>query len=527
LKGNYKRLLEEKIRKYDEIKRSSNLEIDDKSIEHMYHWIKYNTQWLVRDVPEVGRGVSAGIPDYPWWFGTDNGYTIQGMLTAGMHREALLTIDLVMDISRTVNKGNGKIMHEASTNGEVFNTGNLNTTPYFIHALWKAYQWTGDEQILEKYYEDVIKGIRWIESQDKNDNGYPDGHGMMEIRGLDTEMIDVAVYQALAYQAAGNFSEVSGDVELETEFREKAAQLIRRINSDWWVEEEASFADFRSSDDEFKDLVEGAILRIDTLVKDGTYKAALTSQLSEYLAPETRKSDAINGYVLHHNWVVNTPMQTGIADEDKAKKALNTARKYRTKYGMYVTGLDRRDDQESSDKWEVFSYVGAVMTLPTGVQAIAEANYGNSEESLQYLKMLENSFDYALPGSMYEVSPDFGMITQAWNIYAVSVPIVEHFFGVEPHAYRKEVLIKPSMPLEWNNAKLEALKVGNTELTYKFERHDEGQKISLNFSDKDWRVNLNEFGQPIERVTINGEPLDLDRIDLSSIEAKGIIEILF
>ncbi len=37
-------------------------------------------------------------------------------------------------------------------------------------------------------------------------------------------------------------------------------------------------------------------------------------------------------------------------------------------------------------------YVGAVMTLPTGVQAVAELNYGNPDEALNYLKMLENSF---------------------------------------------------------------------------------------------------------------------------------------
>jgi len=37
----------------------------------MYEWLKYNTDWLVRQMfGDRYRSVSR-LPDYPWWFGED------------------------------------------------------------------------------------------------------------------------------------------------------------------------------------------------------------------------------------------------------------------------------------------------------------------------------------------------------------------------------------------------------------------------------------------------------------------------
>ncbi|MBK8292320.1 MAG: hypothetical protein IPK96_16655 [Flammeovirgaceae bacterium] len=60
--------LDQKIARYQQIDAASRLIIPEKEIEKMYSWLKYNTDWLIRDVPEQGRSISAGLPDYPWWF---------------------------------------------------------------------------------------------------------------------------------------------------------------------------------------------------------------------------------------------------------------------------------------------------------------------------------------------------------------------------------------------------------------------------------------------------------------------------
>ncbi|MFY0688057.1 MAG: glycogen debranching protein [Cyclobacteriaceae bacterium] len=482
--NNTQLLFDEKRTLYDSLAQQSKLVSGDSTIDQMFRWVKYNTQWLVRDVPSTGRGVSAGIPDYPWWFGTDNSYTIQGMLAAGMHKEALNTIDLVIQLSRQEN-GNGRIVHEVSTNGVVFNPGNLNTTPNFINALWKAYQWTGSSSIIENYYEDVISGIEWMASQDKDGNGYPDGPGMMEIPGLHTEMIDVVAYQCAAYEAAAGFAAVKDDIERFEEYKRKAEQLRKKINTEWWVPEFGSYADFRASRHEALDLAMQALLRVDTLEKPWSVK-----ELKEGIKKIENMPKGVSAHVVHHNWVINTPMEMGLADPDKAKSALSSAQKYASKYGMFVTGIDRDEQQDKATKWQVFSYAGAVMTLPTGVQAIAEARYGYADNALNYLKMLSNSFSYALPGSMYEVSPDFGMIAQAWNIYAVSVPVVEYFFGIQPRAFDETISIEPSLPSSWNDVSLSNVKVGNNSISIHLEKSETNLKVIISQTDSSWLINF-------------------------------------
>ena len=476
------KLLKDKIALYEDLQSQNQLTSDDPGVDQLFRWTKYNTQWLVRDVPEVGRGVSAGIPDYPWWFGTDNAYILQGMASAGLHQEALATIDLILGLSRKEN-GNGKVVHEVSSNGVVFNPGNLNTTPTFIHALWKMYTWTGDKRIIDEYYEDILKGIEWIDSIDKDDNGYPDGAGMMEIHGLHSEMIDVVAYLAQAYRAVANFALAKGEDSVAFKYQKKYSLLADKINSDWWVDGANSYADFRSSKEESLELIDAAIIRADTINKPWSVQELTATKASV----EGIENTSLQSFVVHHNWVVNTPMEVRIADDNKAKKALATATDYRNRFGMFVTGIDRNEDQEKAEKWKAFSYVGAVMTLPTGVQAISEANYGNVDNAYSYLKMLENSFSYALPGSMYEVSPDFGMMAQGWNIYAVAVPIVDHFFGIKPFAHEKKVILKPQMPSQWNEAKLEKIRVGYNELTILFERKDNQETYKIT-QKLDWEI---------------------------------------
>lgn len=495
LKKDPNGLLTAKINRYADIQRTANLTIPDKGIEEMYTWTKFNTDWLMREVPEIGRGLSAGIPDYPWWFGTDNTYSLQGLLATGQHEEVKATMQLILDLSRHVND-NGRIMHEASTNGVVFNPGNLNTTPYFIHLLWKYYQWTGDRDFLENAFPDVKKGLAWLEGQDKDGNGYADGAGMMEIHGLHSEMIDVVSYSYAAYEAAAKMAEIFHEHEAQERYADKAKWLAKKINSEWWVDRAGSFADFRASRVETLQLIDAAIVRADTINKPWAVEEL------ETLKTQTGKTrdNRVEGHVVHHNWVVNTPLEVGVATPQNAQTALKTARKYTNRFGMYVTGIDRAENQEAASKWKAFSYVGAVMTLPTGVQAISEARYGNPDRALEYLKMLDNGFSFALPGSMYEVSPDYGMIAQAWNIYAVATPIIEHFFGVAPNAPGRKVNFRPNMPTGWEEVKLENLIVGDNKLS--FEKTKTGYLITQ--SQPDWTIEL-IIPDPGQDFTVNGE----------------------
>jgi glycogen debranching enzyme len=442
----------------------------------------------VQTVPGIGTGITAGIPDYPWWFGVDSEYALQGYMMVGQTDAVYSTIKLLDSMSEVVN-GNGKIIHEMSTNGAVFNDGNINETPQFASLIWEIFKWNGDLEFLKNYFPTIKKGLAWLQTQDTDGNLFPEGFGMMEIHGLDSEMIDVATYSQKAFADASKMAKILDEKDLAEEYAEIADKLKKKINEEFWSEEFNSYADFIGTDKQAIRLIDDAIVRADTLEKPWAVEELKETKTKILGNP----SEGTRPFVVHHNWVVNTPLEMNIAEPKKAIKALNTAEKYRNPFGVFVTGIDR-DEVEQTEEGsfkggEVFTYTGAVMTLPTAVQIIAENNYGRPEKALNYLERMTRSFSFAFPGSMYEVSPDYGMISQAWNIYGYAVPIVNQFFGIQPEAINKKIVIQPKMPRAWNKASLENVEVGENEVSAYYSKLEGVLDIEVT-QVKNWELEL-------------------------------------
>jgi glycogen debranching enzyme len=509
--------LTQKIERYKKINSTSHLTIPDKGIEQMYEWLKYNTDWLIRNVPEIGIGLSAGLPDYPWWFGGDAVYSLQGVLATGDHELAKNTIILLEKVSKQTN-GNGRIIHEVSTNGSVYNPGLLSETALFITLLRNYFAWTGDKELLTELFPEVKKGIKWLLDNDTDGNGYPDGNGLMEIPGLDKEMIDVAVYTQQAFSSAAELAMALGENKLATDYQKFADKLKVKINKEWWNETVRSFGDFRGTVAEAKPILKGAMIRADTLKKPW-----VIAELKE-TEKQFSNHSAIQQipFVIYRNWVVNTPLETGVADFDKGKAALETAKKYENPYGVYVTGIDRTEEPDSlvlNSRKKTFSYIGAVMTMPTGVQAVAAANYGKPEDALRYITMLHRSFSYALPGSMYEVSPDFGMMVQAWNGYGVDVPIINHFFGIKPKAYEKSIYVSPSMPSDWKDASIDNVRVGNNLFSLAISQKSDHKEYFIRQTLADWTVIVDVKNS--KKVMVNNKEIDPENITGNRLMLNG------
>lgn len=491
IQDNAHTLLLQKKERYATLAQQSKLTIPDKDIQEAFEWLKYNCDWLVRSVPEIGTGISAGSPDYPWWFGVDSEYALKGYMAIGQADVVYQTIALLDSVSNAVN-GNGRIIHEMSTNGAVFNLGNSNETPQFASLVWEVYQWNGDKAFLERYFPTIEKGLQWLmEERDRDGNLFPDGFGMMEIHGLDSEMIDVASYTQRAFEDAAHMARELGKMGLANQYTETAMALKQKINIAFWSETFGSYADFLGTDAQALKLIEDAIIRADTLKKPWAVEELQATQKKILANP----SKGTRPFVVHHNWVVNTPMEMKIADSAKAIKALDTAAKYTNPFGVFVTGIDRDasagTDFGSFKGSKVFSYTGAVMTLPTGVQAVAENNYGRPDRALDYIQRMTRSFNYALPGSMYEVSPDYGMMTQAWNIYGYAIPILQQFFGIRPMAHQKKILIAPQMPSSWKQASLENVKVGHNSISVHYHQNDNGQlQVKVTQTAPDWTLEV-------------------------------------
>lgn len=526
-KGN--ELLEAKSNRYQAIRNTAKVSLPDKSVEEMYEWLKYNVDWLKRNVPEQGIGLTAGLPDYPWWFGADAAYSLQGVLATGNHELAKNTIRLLHKISQRTNK-NGRIIHEVSTNGSVYNPGNVNETPQFVTLVAQYFAWTGDTALVRELYPDLKKGLAWVlDERDPDHNHYPNGSGMMEIPGLESEleMIDVASYTQQALESGAILARTVGDNATAIQYQNLADELKTSINRDWWIEAENSFGDFRGTAKEALEIVDAALIRSDSLGK--AWAAAELNQTKRRL--KSYPVSQIKPHVVYHNWVVNTPLETGVADAAKAKAALQQAKLYENPFGLYVTGIDRTDEPDSvvlKSRKKTFSYTGAVMTLPTGVLAVSAAKYGHPDAALGYIVKLSRSFSYALPGSMYEVSPDFGMITQAWNIYGVAVPIVNHFFGIQPAANEKRIFISPNLPKQWNSAEIKNVKAGDNEFSLAISLKPPMKEYRIEQTRPDWQTIVDVSNA--KKILINNQPVDLKTIVDHSVTVTGsnnVIQIHF
>jgi glycogen debranching enzyme len=516
-------LAKKKIR-LENVNEKSKITLSDKELEKGFRWIKYNTDWLIRDVEGQGRGLCAGLPDYPWWFGVDSEYTLKGLIATGRKNLVYSSIDLIHSFSEKTN-GNGKIVHEVSTNGAVFNAGNVNETPQFASLIWEVFCWTGDKAFLNKYFQTIEKGLDWLlKENDKDGNLLPDGFGMMEIHGMDSEMIDVAVYSQKAFADASKMALVLGKINLANQYQSKADKIKGKINIDFWVEEFNSYADFIGTKKQAMHLLDDAIIRADTLKKPWAVAELKNSKKQIEIYPDDKK----RGFVIHHNWVVNTPMEMGVADKEKAIKALETAKKFTNPYGMFVTGIDRDETAGTEEgsfvtNRKIFTYTGAVMTLPTGVQAVAENNYGRPDEAYSLLKRMMKSFSFALPGSIYEVSPDFGMFSQAWNMYAFGEPIIKQFFGIKPLAHLKTIHISPLLPNKLADGKIQNVEIGENLIGMSFIQKSESQAFNISQKNGSWKL---IFSQPKGKFNIwklNGKMVKPVVIgDVEKVEFKGI-----
>jgi glycogen debranching enzyme len=490
IKNNMNSYLTAKRERYEELANRSKLTVPDKDIEQAFEWIKYSCDWTIRTIPEVGSGMCAGLPDYPWWFSCDAEYALKNHMAFGQFETAYNTIHLLDSISEVTN-GNGRIAHEISTNGAVFNKGNVNETPQFASLIWDLYKWTGDINFLKRYFPTVKKGLNWVMTErDENNNLLPDGYGMMEIEGLDREMIDISAYLQRAFIDASKMASEIGDNKLADEYKTKAIALKEKINSVFWSEESKSYGDFIATDEQALKTIANAIERAEDMKQPWVIEELKKKQ--KYI--KENPSSEIRAFAIYHSYVVNTPMEMNFADEDKALIALETAKKFTSQFGVYVTGIDKdtREDtnNENVERESAFSYESAVMPMNAGVLAVSENNYGRPNEALDYIKKATTTFSYAYPGGMYEVSPDFGMMNQTFNNYAYGVPIVNQFFGIDPQAAKKKVVIKPQMPDTWDNASLENVLIADNTISVYYTKSDGLLTLRVEQENSDWEVEI-------------------------------------
>ncbi|WNQ13087.1 glycogen debranching protein [Paenibacillus aurantius] len=477
LAGNYDELLEAKMRACEAVRERAELEVEgEPEFNEIFAWVKWNNQWLVQQVDGYGRGLTAGSPTYPWWFGCDNSYSLQGVLALGDHQLAKDTARLIHDASVKAN-GNGRIIHEVTTMGAVSNTGNTQETAHYIALVWEMYRWIGEKSILEQNITYCEKGMDWLLGEmDPDGDLLPSGYGIIEIAGLNMELIDSAVYTAKAVQALASMNRELGDKAKAAHYSELAERIVRNVNEMYWNEREGLYADAVAPK---KDIVPKVDFMVSLAERRGAddYRAYL-----EKILDEVEDENEDRGWIINKNWVISTPMEAGIADREKGERAIANMRNedFIGEYGSYLSG----------------NFTHHMMTISTGVHAVAEARYGHAEASLDLLKRMNRSFSKVLPGSMSEMSPDYGCVVQAWTVYAMVVPVVSHFIGLQPEAYKNQLVIRPNLPSSWEGKwiRLKNVRVGsaNVDVSVKSDngrlfaeiRNESGLEVTVSWNGK-------------------------------------------
>lgn len=493
LAKDHDRLLAKKVALYRSIIDQARISIPDRRLQEVYEWSRINMDWLVRDVPSVGRGLSAGFMEYPWWFGTET-YSLHALTDTGDFQLATQTLRLLRDQSYKVN-GNGRIAHEITTDGEVGNRGNTQETAQFVMTVGKLYQWTGDRAFAREMYPAVKRGIDWLlGTMDQKKDLFPEGYGITEILGLNAQVIDVAVYTQQALEAAGPIADAVHDEDASNRYRELASKLKARINQRLWIEKDGTYGDFYGSRSQAITAAEGSVAQMELkgagrlTRKDKDLIAHYRRLRAQFAAmPEGERA-----WITNENWVIATPLETGIAPRARAIRLLDKIRRENTgEYGPYLSAVDRQ----------------SMMTISTGVEAVAEAEYGRIDDAMWYLNKIVQTFDRVTPGSMSEGMPDKGCFTIAWTSYGIVVPLVEHVFGIQPDAANKTIVFEPHLPTGWQNISIEDLPVGTNLVSFSRARTEKGVLYDVEAKERGWTFILRTSASPAARYFLNGKPI--------------------
>jgi len=232
---------------------------------------------LRNDGPMRGEHyVAAGVPWFTTLFGRDSIITSLQVLPF-MPDVARETLRVLADWQATEDDPErdmepGKILHELRI-GELARTGELPHRPYYgsIDAtpLWlilldETYRWTGDLQLVRNLWPNALAALEWIDRWGDRDGdgfveyerrtpagllnqGWKDSGDSIRHRNgaIATPPIALVEIQGYVYDAKRRLSDLAdrlGESELSARLGKEAAELQRRFEAAFWMEDVGFYA---------------------------------------------------------------------------------------------------------------------------------------------------------------------------------------------------------------------------------------------------------------------------------------------
>jgi glycogen debranching enzyme len=494
---------------------------EEQQLQDAFDWGKLNMADLTRTVKDMkvrdvdeGRaypspaatissatGIGAGFPDYPWYFGTDGAYTAYPLLVSGQSDTIKEHLRTIRDVSRIVNGSTGKVVHEVVTDGSVYwgandDPGNTNETAQFATAVEQTWRWTGDNGFRDQMYPFIVDGMRYITSKgcpvgdpelnqspegtcDNDEDGWPEGYGMVERTGMGEEKLDNAAYTWQALRSLEAMARSKDDFATMTWAAGKADMMEANFDDAWWMENMNLYAD--------------------SLENPG------------------------NEPLQQKHWINATPMEVLLAPQDRATAALNTLEsgEFTGQCGLFHTGAGGGPTGAGELKcW----------TLPTSVMAVGEANYGRlaDDQALFYMRSIADELDLEMPGALPEISPspeydpfvdfrDRAMFMQAWSSYGVQWPVIHHFLGIRPDAPAGSLTVVPDVPETWTSPiSVDNLQVGSGTVEVTASSRSGSTYTTEVSASTSWNLTIGHTlpkGAQVQSVTLDGQPADYSEVE--------------
>ena len=220
--------------------------------------------------------VAAGAPWFMTVFGRDSLLTGWMTLIAD-HKLAHGVLETLArfqgdDVVEATDEEPGKILHEmrfatatsaALQRGDVY-YGSIDSTPLFVMLLGELRRWDPRNELVNRLLPHADRALDWIENfGDRDGDGYVEyqrssdtglanqgwkdswdavRHADGTLARAPIALCEVQGYVYAAYLARAHFALEVGDVPTYHRYRDKAHDLRRRFNEDFWLDELGTFA---------------------------------------------------------------------------------------------------------------------------------------------------------------------------------------------------------------------------------------------------------------------------------------------
>jgi hypothetical protein len=137
-------------------------------------------------------------------------------------------------------------VHEVSPDGSVSfgvnaDPGDTDETAAFPTAVATVWRWTGDDKFRDQLYDFTVRNMHYVlDKLDGDGDGWPEGIGNVERRGMGEEKLDNAAYTVRGLRDLSDLALSRDDQATADWAAGRAAVLEEAFDDSWWMGQSAN-----------------------------------------------------------------------------------------------------------------------------------------------------------------------------------------------------------------------------------------------------------------------------------------------